>query len=110
MTRRQIFVRGMIAGILVGLVAQAVNWLHSAHPDASDFRRLAVIIQAVLSAIGALWLARGIPGEPDMSAPNASGFAGHGKDHHALNEGRANDAAQGQGAISASPIPAGRER
>ena len=75
MTRRQIFVRGMIAGILVGLMLQAVNWLYSAHPEASDFRRFTVIVQAVLSAIGAIWLARGIPGEPDIAAQRVAEIA-----------------------------------
>lgn len=49
MTRRQIFMRGLVAGLLAGLGAQAANWLLSAHPDASEARRFAVMLQAGLT-------------------------------------------------------------
>ena len=49
MTRRQIFMRGLVAGLLAGLGAQAANWLLSAHPGASEARRFAVMLQAGLT-------------------------------------------------------------
>jgi hypothetical protein len=105
MTRRQIFVRGTIAGILVGLMLQAVNWLYSAHPEASDFRRFTVIVQAVLSAIGAIWLARGIPGEPDIAAQRVAEIADPRDSQRALSNGQAVDAVPVSAAIAPSPIP-----
>ncbi len=105
MTRREIFVRGMIAGILVGLVLQAVNWLYSAHPEASDFRRLTVIAQAVLSALGAIWLTRGIPGEPNIAAQRLAQIADSQDNQKALSDGQVIDAVPVSAAISPSPIP-----
>lgn len=100
MTRRQIFIRGIVAGLLLGLVAQAVNWLFSLHADASDARRMAVVAQAVLCALGAIWLARGIPGEPGTTTsttlhlPQPAESAGALAAAHTAERGAATDGAE----------------
>ncbi len=77
MTRRRIFINGVTAGLLVALVAQAGHWLFfTPHPEASELRRFGVMLQGVLGAIGAIWLARGIPGEPDERALGSASLDG----------------------------------
>lgn len=108
MTRRHIFLRGMVAGLLLGLIGQAMNWLYSAHPDASELRRLAVIAQAVGSAIGILWLARGIPAEPDVGHTIRSGVGDAGDPPTALHESRAGEASHIRPDHNPSSVPRGR--
>lgn len=52
------FERGVFAGILAALGANAVNWLITpmSHPDASTQRTVAVAIQAVLGLGIGIWL------------------------------------------------------
>ena len=108
MTRRQIFIRGIVAGLLLGLVAQAVNWLFSAHADASDARRMAVMLQAMLSAIGAVWLARGIPGEPEGHALQSQQLSHPTDDVGALTAGAWPKSEASSFASSPSPVPENR--
>lgn len=108
MTRRQVFVRGIVAGLLLGLIYQAVNWLYSGHPDANEIRRIAVIAQAIVSAFGVLWLAHGIPGEPNAIAPHAQGSVESSERSQALNAGGWSKAPHSRDSPSASPVSQNR--
>lgn len=108
MTRRQIFMRGLVAGLLAGLGAQAANWLLSAHPDASEARRFAVMLQAGLSVIGMIWLARGIPGEPELSAASTQELPPNIEKPRGLSEGRWQDTGLPAAVSAPSPVPTHR--
>ena len=64
-----------------------------------------VIVQAVLSAIDAIWLARGLPGEPDIAAQRGAEIADPRDSQRALSNGQAFDAVRESAAIAPSPIP-----
>ena len=105
MTRRQILMRGLVAGLLIGLAAQAANWLLSAHPNASEGRRIAVVLQAAFSVIGAIWLARGIPGEPALRGSDLQELSSVNHAPELLGEGTWRDPRESAAAHSPSPIP-----
>ena len=75
MTRRHAFVRGGMAGGLLIVAADAVNWFitPAAHPDAGPVHFWLTVAQAVVGVVGAAWLAHTIPGEPaeDVRTPRA---------------------------------------
>jgi hypothetical protein len=105
MTRRQIWVRGMCAGFLLALIAQAAHWFLSAPSDASELRRIGVVLQAVVCGLGVLWLASGVPGEPDVTMPDAHGVANPPGLPNALNEGGWSEESQAPGSATSSPVP-----
>ena len=58
MMEQSSFARGFLAGILLMIGGQAVNWFiaWSGAPDASTLRTTAVALQAILGFSGASWL------------------------------------------------------
>ena len=56
MPKSNAFRSGMLAGILLAIAAQAVNWMISPHPDASQARKIAVVLQAVVALGLSIWL------------------------------------------------------
>ena len=50
------FRSGMLAGILLAIAAQAGNWMITSHPDASQARKIAVVLQAVVALSLSVWL------------------------------------------------------
>jgi hypothetical protein len=67
LTHRAAFVRGLSAGGLIALAWQALDFLMHPreHPNTGTVRLALVVIQAVACVMGAIWMTRGIPGEPD---------------------------------------------
>ncbi|HST07221.1 MAG TPA: hypothetical protein VLJ83_03580 [Gemmatimonadaceae bacterium] len=71
MVEQKAFDRGMVAGFLFAVAAFSVNWLISPmnHPDASQFRQIGVIAQALVAfAIGLFLLLRRRPRRSSSSA------------------------------------------
>jgi hypothetical protein len=57
MTELSSFRRGLLAGMLLMLGGQAVNWfIGGGTPDASTIRTIAVALQAIVGFGGAWWL------------------------------------------------------
>ncbi len=56
MSLKKAFDRGLIAGMLLMLGAQAVYWFIGGHPDASSVRTALVVVQCVVGLGGGAWL------------------------------------------------------
>jgi hypothetical protein len=68
-TYRGTFLRGATAGMLLAIAADSVHWfITPAAHQAGDVRRWLTIAQGVICLVVAIWLARHIPGEPELEA------------------------------------------
>lgn len=56
MSERRVFGRGVVAGVLLMLGAQAANWLIGANPPSGSLRTYLVALQLVVGLGGAAWL------------------------------------------------------
>ena len=67
MTRRAAFMRGVTAGLLVAMSANAVNYFITpmSHPDDGAVRVAFAWIQLFAGLIGAVLMGRGVPSDVD---------------------------------------------
>lgn len=60
MNPRKAFDRGLLAGILIIIALDAIYWFISTwQPDTSRLQTILVIVQALVSIVGAVWLLLG---------------------------------------------------
>ena len=65
-TTRRAFIRGLLAGVLVMVAIDSLQWLLSPehHPLAAEPRRFLVIARGSLAVLGAIWMTRGVVAPP----------------------------------------------
>ena len=77
MTNRNSFVRGVIAGCLVMVAADAVVWMltPTSHPGATALRQWLTLLQVGVGVVGAIWLVRHHRDQAVPALPEATSLA-----------------------------------